>query len=254
MEGGSRLLKPTPPSSAGILGSKLETLGWLCWGKRMLERLLLQHPEGWGGETSPGPLQSTPNSGGGCLGVKGKSQAWVTPECSAPPLPSAGAPGPQRICIDGYRGSGCSWGGGLCFLVGFYLCFKGWVQKKGGKPNSNSPTALPVPWGAGTGRAPRPPNCMRVKRPGRSFPLPSLCPKHQLELQLGGFKSINKTKRQKTPQSVPPLSLFLCGAGAGWGGQGASGPTSPQRSGFARPRRKERTKPHLAACTLLWFS
>lgn len=247
----------TPPSSAGSLGSKLEATGTAVLGLEDAQGVPVAASQGLEGQNEPwASPQSSPNRGGGCLGVKGKSQVWVTPECSAPPCP------PRELeALRGYvlmcTEAAAAPGGGFAFQWGF-ICVSKDGYKKGGKPNSNSQTVLPVTWGGlgwgGTTRsAPRPPNCMRVKRPGCSFPPPSLCPKHQLELQLGGFKSINKEvkkkKDKKTPQSVPPLSLFLCGAGAGWGGQGASGPTAPQR-----PRRKERTKPHLAACTLLWFS
>lgn len=148
--GGIHLLNPNPSPpkrSAGSLGSKLEAGGLGQGGFLRGSSTSGGAPE-WQPKCriGPGDPKNTPRRGGGCPvrapgaapwpRVQGESRVghpqrvlWGGPQCPPPPQELSGG---SRIFIDFYRGGYCSagGGGGGCFLLGFYLCFKGRVKKR----------------------------------------------------------------------------------------------------------------------------
>lgn len=155
---------------------------------------------------------------------------WVTPSAPHHPRSSAGARGYLLIFTEAAAAPG--WGGGGCvwFLLGFYLCFKGWVKKRK-KETAPAPALAVAPGtrqrGGDRQGPPKPP-----LHASRGRVAPSLCagsaqspPLHHLCV----FKSINKGEKPKPTVNVSELFSYLLPhlgmvPAVGWGGQGRGAP------------------------------
>lgn len=74
---------------------------------------------------------------------------WVTPSAPHHPRSSEGARGYLLIFTEAVAALGGE--GVVCFLLGFYLCFKGWVKKRKKKKKLRQPSPGCGTWDSAAG-------------------------------------------------------------------------------------------------------